>query len=95
MRRLQHLARVLRMEVRVVVAQPHGHVVQDLAQCLGIADRGFQRRKMREALLETRERVVQQQQRIRVEQAGHAPMIARPKGTLTFTEMTKGTVTFS
>ena len=83
------------MEIRVVVAQPLGDLVQDLAQRLGVADiaRSIGGR-CDETLLQARERVVQQQQRVRVEPAGHAPMIARPEGTLTFTE-TEGTVTFS
>ena len=72
MRRLQHLARVLRMEVRVVVAHAFGDFVQDLAQRGGVRGRGIERRKRGEALLEARERVVQEQEGIRVEPTGHA-----------------------
>jgi hypothetical protein len=72
MRRLQHLARVLRMEVRIVVAQPFRDLVQDLTQRGGIVGCGVERRQRLEALLEPRERVVQKQQGIRVEPAGHS-----------------------
>ena len=51
MRRLQHLARVLRVEVRIVVAQAFGDFVQDLAQRGGICGRGIERRQRGEALL--------------------------------------------
>ncbi len=61
-RRLQHLARVLRVEVRVVVLQAGGGLEQYFAQRLGIAGAGGVVRKVLEALLQDRERVLQQEQ---------------------------------
>ena len=77
MRRLQHLAGVLRVEVGVVVAHAVRDFEQDLAQRCRIAGRSVARRQAREALLHARQRVMEQEQRVRIELAGHAAPIVQ------------------
>ncbi len=75
MRRLQHLAGVLRVEVGVVVAHAIRDFEQDLAQGRRIGRRGVPRRERVETLLHARQRVMEQEQRVRIELAGHAAPI--------------------
>ena len=75
MRRLQHLAGVLRVEVGVVVAHAIRDFEQDLAQGRRIGRRVVPRRERVETLLHARERVMEQEQRVRIELAGHAAPI--------------------
>lgn len=70
MRRLEHLARVQRMEVRIVVAEPPGDFQEHTFElCVARATGDFRRRQRRKFAVEPRERFRQERQRIAVEPA--------------------------
>ncbi len=79
MRRLQHLAGVLRVEIRVVVVESVRDFEQDFAQRRGIANPDVGFRQVSESLLQARERIIEQEQGIGFEPAGHAGR-SYPKG---------------
>ena len=87
MRRLQHLAGVLRVEVRVVVAHAVRDFEQDLAQGCRIRRRGVPQRERIEALLHARQRVMEQEQRVESSWPAMRPRSYNGiKGTFTLNE---------